>query len=366
MKNTFLITTLLATTSLATNAWADDINCYDCMTANNCPENSGCVRNTRGNPTSYYKIENGNLTLYGPSASDQSTQFSKWAFSTGSGVSDQLLPSTVTSITVSGNISMIQDSAFSGAKGLTSVDLRGVQTVDSDCFSATSVTDANLTGVRRVGGNAFTSLKNVDLTGVSWVEPYAFKSSSLTRVILPNSFFNEDGNLKDTISDTAFYYSGLNTIYCPQGKNCTGILGQYGLEVSNIITYTQDDAGVYTVGTKIYASALDLSKDIECSTGLQDCQIKALAYQGDKCKTNTECGNLIDMVEDSNYNCDSIAACSAYAKANNLSLANLSGGSGGNSGSSTGSGKRIYTVEEARQAVEAAGTETVNFRIRYK
>ncbi|MBP5615876.1 MAG: hypothetical protein J6X42_04945, partial [Alphaproteobacteria bacterium] len=29
-------------------------------------------------------------------------------------------------------------------------------------------------------------------------------------------------------------------------------------------------------------------------------------------------------------------------------------------------GKRIYTVEEARQAVEAAGTDTVNFRIRYK
>ena len=28
--------------------------------------------------------------------------------------------------------------------------------------------------------------------------------------------------------------------------------------------------------------------------------------------------------------------------------------------------KRIYTVEEARQAVEAAGTDTVNFRIRYK
>ena len=28
--------------------------------------------------------------------------------------------------------------------------------------------------------------------------------------------------------------------------------------------------------------------------------------------------------------------------------------------------KRIYTIEEARQAVEAAGTDTVNFRIRYK
>ncbi|MBR6327264.1 MAG: hypothetical protein IKR60_00105, partial [Alphaproteobacteria bacterium] len=29
-------------------------------------------------------------------------------------------------------------------------------------------------------------------------------------------------------------------------------------------------------------------------------------------------------------------------------------------------GKRIYTVEEARATVEAAGTDTVNFRIRYK
>ncbi|MBP5615894.1 MAG: hypothetical protein J6X42_05040, partial [Alphaproteobacteria bacterium] len=38
----------------------------------------------------------------------------------------------------------------------------------------------------------------------------------------------------------------------------------------------------------------------------------------------------------------------------------------GGTDSSAGSGKRIYTVEEARAAVEAAGTDTVNFRIRYK
>ncbi|MBP5616110.1 MAG: hypothetical protein J6X42_06180, partial [Alphaproteobacteria bacterium] len=72
--------------------------------------------------------------------------------------------------------------------------------------------------------------------------------------------------------------------------------------------------------------------------------------------------------------CNSITTCSAFAKdaANNINLASLygapAGGNGGTggTGSSTGSGKRIYTVEEARQAVEAAGTDTVNFRIRYK
>ncbi|MBP5615803.1 MAG: hypothetical protein J6X42_04565, partial [Alphaproteobacteria bacterium] len=62
-----------------------------------------------------------------------------------------------------------------------------------------------------------------------------------------------------------------------------------------------------------------------------------------------------------------IAVCSQYAKDNEIDLANVSlGGSGNAGGSTTGSGKRIYTVEEARQAVEAAGTDTVNFRIRYK
>ncbi|MBR6327284.1 MAG: leucine-rich repeat protein [Alphaproteobacteria bacterium] len=363
MKNKFFILGLVSTIALTTTAKAD-VNCYDCMTASNCPTDSGCQSKSNSYGSVYYRIDGSNMTVYGPTNDTTANVPSQSFFNYNAWTS--ILPPEVTSLDFSGNINTLGDRAFAGPNtNLTSVKLAGVQTVKQVAFQSAY------------------QLTSVDLEGVNAIENYAFQSTGLTSVVLPESFFNADGTRRRTdIPDYAFFSTPITKIYCPQGTNCTNIYGQNYISENNVIRYTRDsETGVYTVGDKIYATALDLtngvctgtgsnqtcvSNPIECTTGLRDCQIRALAYQGDKCKTNAECGNLIDMVSNSQYACDSITACSNYAKTNNLSLANLSGGSGGAGGSSAGSGKRIYTVEEARQAVEAAGTETVNFRIRYK
>ena len=373
MKKSFFVLSLMATTILSANAWADDVNCYDCMTASNCPENSGCQSRTNNYGTVYYKIDGTAMTVYGPTTGEAIT-VPEQSFVNTSPYWRTVIPSTVTSLDFTGNISSIGSSAFNETTSLTSINLSGIQQIGNSAFwGAHELSDLNLTGVQSIGGGAFQSsgLSSVDLTGVTSVGYYAFVGSYVNSVVFPASFFDEQGKLKSDISEGAF--GSGTTYYCPQGVQCK----------STAIRYTQDEeTGVYTVGDKMYASALDLTHractgtwsnsnktctndPIECTTGLRDCQIRALTYQGDKCKTSTECGNLIDMVSDSNYACDSITACSNYARTNNLSLTNLSSSLSG-TGSATGSGKRIYTVEEARAAVEAAGTETVNFRIRYK
>ena len=121
-----------------------------------------------------------------------------------------------------------------------------------------------------------------------------------------------------------------------------------------------------------------MQSDTTCAVDTGECAKKvAQAMAGSMhCATEQACANLLKMVSDENYDCNSITTCSAFAKdsANNINLASLygapAGGNGGNSGTTSGGEtqptRRIYTVEEARQAVEAAGTDTVNVRIRYK
>lgn len=344
MKNKSLILGLVSTIALTTTAKADNVNCYEyCKTqGNTCPDSGdGCRSRTYSSygTTVYYSIDDTVLTVYG-SANGIYTEIPtnmSWSSNIDAGV---------TSLRFQGNISNISTNAFVNSQWLTSVDLTNVKATN------------------------YWILEN---------------TRNLASVVLPDSFFDSQGNIKTSIKKDIFANSGVTTFYCPQGKTCSDYFT--GLSTTpTIISYTQDsETGIYTVGDKMYATALDLTNRIctgtgnnktctnsptECTTGIKDCQIKSLKYQGDKCTTERECSNLIDMVSDSQQPCDSISTCYALAKTSGLDLATLyeasTGSTGGAGGSSTGNSKRIYTVEEARQAVEAAGTDTVNVRIRYK
>ena len=113
-------------------------------------------------------------------------------------------------------------------------------------------------------------------------------------------------------------------------------------------SYTKDDNGVYKYGEPphYYSSA---DRMFSCLEG--------------------------DCIEEG---CETAESCAAVVAVRNVSTGGTDNGGAGGSGNGDNGGnvnnnsgsqsepKRIYTVEEARAAVEAAGTDTVNFRIRYK
>ena len=440
MKNKFLILTLLATTSLATNAWADDVNCYDyCTTAgNSCTDSGdGCrskvVYKYSGGPetgTVYYSLaghgtDKQALTVYGPTAEGSSASIPDYAF---------YFTSTFDELNIQGNITSIGTSAFEGAFGLKKVTIPN------------SVTSINEAAFYR--DNSLTNVTIPD--SITYIAGAAFRSSGLLSVNIPDSVtvidssaFGDCNNLRSAIvsdSVTSIGFNGFGqskllsivigenvtnihpsmslayipgTIFCPSLALCQN----KGSTDDHIQTYTKHADGVYELtnpdGTGLgifYASAEDMGKVTCTGTAIGTCSLtpnacasraqcavdaaaykdakaEQLAQNGVLCQTKAGCLKLMDMVsgvlkdEDGNtYVCgtsgagNSIANCSAYAKANNIALndpnpvnsGNSVGENGGSGGSSNGSGKRIYTIEEARQAVEAAGTETVNFRIRYK
>ena len=234
-----------------------------------------------------------------------------------------------------------------------------------DDGDSTSVADYAMSGYYL--GYTFTSMNfvgNVDIGMRS------FKGmTSLKSVVLPDSFF-DGGTLKNTINSQAFEESGLNTIYCPHDKVCPTTYFTGLSTTPTVVSYKEDEigTGVYIVGNEEpYSYYLSMSHiPADPCDDMKSCQIASLQAQGDKCITQIECQNLIDMVSSNDYNCNSITTCRALATTNGLDLANMSFSGTGGADSGTGSGKRIYTVEEARAAVEAAGTDTVNFRIRYK
>ncbi|MBR6327937.1 MAG: hypothetical protein IKR60_03565, partial [Alphaproteobacteria bacterium] len=180
-------------------------------------------------------------------------------------------------------------------------------------------------------------------------------------------------------------------IFCPN-QACKDKVTAAGYTGSNFVDYTKGTDGVYLVGDTMYASAEDMRARQNACTSEAQCREKVQEYKeakaasmagGTLCQTKQGCLNLMDLVASSTSckadEANSYANCSAAVKNGTITGVNLaaadpvpepevipSGGTGTGGGSSTGSGKRIYTVEEARQAVEAAGTETVNFRIRYK
>ena len=188
----------------------------------------------------------------------------------------------LTSVDLTG-LQSIPSSAFQGATSLTSVNLTGVQEIGGGAFADTGLTSVDLTGVQTIRYYAFsgaTGLTSVDLTGVQEIGQEAFSGATgLTSVVLPDSFFDEDGDFKADINKYAFDGSSVSTVYFPEGycgkntdclgyfKNCSGF-GKYGcidesqmFSESNFKTYSVDANGQIKVGNRTYASLNDLANN---------------------------------------------------------------------------------------------------------
>ena len=424
MKNTFLITTLLATTALATSAWADtctaksgncgtnctysiDTNCHLVVQGPTEEGQSGSIRDSAfsnlngGYPITSAEIK-GNITDIGSFAfsktyltsiaiPDGVTSIGAFAFLSATSLTSITIPDSVASISAGAfqgatsltnitlpnnpNFTSLSNDVFNNATSLTSITIpNSVTSIVSDAFKdATSLTSITIPdSVTSIGSEAFygaTSVTSLVIPdSVTSIGARAFASTGLTSLVIPDSV--------TSIPRYTFENMPSNgKLYCPTGLDCYSYTGYSG----RIISYTKNaETGVYTIGSKTYASAQDMQSNTTCAVDTGECAKKvAQAMAGSMhCATEQACANLLKMVSDENYDCNSIKTCSAFAKdsANNINLASLygapAGGNGGNSGTTSGGEtqptRRIYTVEEARQAVEAAGTDTVNVRIRYK
>ena len=389
MKNTFLIATLLATTALAVNAYADELTCagegdstctwsYDATTKTLTITGTGSMKNF--GPEGSITASQGVTYRAERPWNDISTEVEHVVVSgfTTIGARAFAAMSNLKSVNVIDSLQTINWGAFSSTSSLESVSLpSSLKTVGAWSFQTTGLQTISLpSGMTTIGNGAFrdaTSLISVTIPDtVTSIEASAFGNiSTLKSIVIPDSVTS----LGKTV---AWGVSG--TIFCASSTLCSGDAMQYFSGTKKI--YSIDENGVYKIGDTYYASAEDMSRvtctgtaastcslsPVACTEGYDKCKENALSQmvaKGSLCTTIQGCQNLIAMVSDSNYNCTTLVTCRNAVKAGTYNV-NLSEGAIVSSGSSTGIGKRIYTVEEARQAVEAAGTETVNFRIRYK
>ncbi len=283
MKKSQFICALMLSTFFATMARADDTSSLD-----NCARDAGesnCVE--IGNSGTYYALSgdegNQTMTIYGTKGSESNAAIvPDLAFLFYDGSWKSTVPEGVTSLKTSGNVNIGGD-AFEIATNLTSVDLTGVQTIGDYAFAqatgltghldlsgvqtigdaafenATGLTSVDLTGVQTIGEGAFngaTGLTSVDLTGVQTIGKKAFQDATgLKRIVISDSLLDADGNITG-IDATAFYRSGLDTIYCPKDNACG-----YSFQgvAPDIIPYSIDENGQIKAGGKTYASLDDLA-----------------------------------------------------------------------------------------------------------
>ncbi|MBR1915239.1 MAG: leucine-rich repeat domain-containing protein [Alphaproteobacteria bacterium] len=248
MRKTKFIFTLMLGCSLATMAKAAT-SFQNCDTAGL----GDCI--PIGVSGTYYALSgpegNKTMTIYGTTGEGSTASVPEYAFFDMSGLTSTL-PSGVTSLKTSGSVN-IGDGAFAGATGLTSVDLTGVQRIGESAFEgAEGLTSVDLTGVQSIGGWAFlgaTGLTgHLDLTGVETIGFAAFEGATgLTSVIISDSLLDTEGNILGYSCDvnnvcagidSSAFDSGLNTIYCPEGKTCGN---NFDISGDDIISYSKEN-----------------------------------------------------------------------------------------------------------------------------
>ncbi|MBP5615180.1 MAG: leucine-rich repeat domain-containing protein [Alphaproteobacteria bacterium] len=323
MKKSTFIFNLLATTAMATGAKAAVISgdgwSFD--------EETGLLKFEAAAANEYGLIDGCGGDLYNH---DGFSSYDVQRIEFGEGVkmvsnfNNDYSYSNIESVSFPSSLETVSSGAFQG----TSLSEVTFQNGTSDLEIGTSaflftytLTSLELPdNIKKIGADAFwqSGVTSLTIPDNVEIEDNAFTSSGVTTVVLGYNTTFDQYSPFDTMT---YDYDGQyiqTTVYCPDEacKNGLQDIGYKGI----IADYTKDSDGVYTSGGIMYASAEDMLQGSEKS-----------------CGTHDECVALI---------------------------ASLGGGTGGTSEQAVP--KRIYTVEEARQAVEAAGTDTVNFRIRYK
>ena len=393
MKNTFLITTLLATTALAVNAYADELTCAG-------EGDSTCTWSYDATTKTLTITGTGSMKDFGLSpliADDAATRASYEAQRPWNSIASQ-----VEHVVVSG-MDNIGSYAFHAMSNLKSVDITdSVTSINYAAFrNTTSLSSITLPDtLTTIEGWAFVGtakLQNIPLpTGVTSIGQSSFYMSGLTSIPLTEnltsidrSAFGKSTSLKALVipdSVTSLGYTAVwsvsGTVFCASSTLCSGNAMRDFSGTKQI--YSIDENGVYKIGDTYYASAEDMSRvtctgtaastcslsPVACTEGYDKCKENALSQmvaKGSLCTTIKGCENLIAMVSDSTYNCSSLTTCRNAVK-NGTYTVDLNEGAVAEvvTEEGTHTPKRIYTVEEARAAVEAAGTDTVNVRIRYK
>jgi len=171
-----------------------------------------------------------------------------------------------------------------------------------------------------------------------------------------STIYTGANHILNNIPDTQYRYLGMpneKTIFDYQGADNITSNTPYRQRY-----YLYDNNGNLVSSQTKTGANMDSAPSLICAAGYFDgCE----GYTQEAATFNYASAEVLDtIICVTGY----VAGCVSTPTNNGNSTGIVSGG--GTGGSSAGSGKRIYTIEEARQAVEAAGTDTVNFRIRYK
>ena len=395
MKNTLLMTTLLALFSFNVYAECDEEGYFDCG-------NTGDVR--------WYVSEDKTTLII--SGTGQTGNYEEEANPNYNGTTSQathrttatwgVYNDTVTKIEVSEGVTGIGKAVFEGFDQVTNVTLPNtLESIGHDSFNrTTSLTNvdfpSSLTslGISAFWGSGLTSVVVPDT--ITSIERGLFMSSDVTNVTIPDSitsigdwsFANtqalENLVIPDTvtqIADTAFTDSAA-TIYCAASSPCA----DKGSD--NIVQYEKDKSGALKIGEDYYATANDLMNNNKCAGGLTDsCVTAALSNKAQnlkskgKCSDDAECEALVNA----DYNGEILeVGGKKYASLQDLYDGNEivqepvypaiepTGDNGGSTGevspvaegifNRAERGKRIYTVQEAK---DAAGKKN-KVMIRYK
>jgi len=204
-------------------------------------------------------------------------------------------------------------------------------------------------------------LLTISGTGNHWPfgEQWRPKSytSSITQVVI------EEG-VKTLLSNSFLDMSQLTgSLVIPTSMTTIGFNAFKGTRFTNItipdsVSSIGTDAFYDVTPQELTISASKLQKYLEANGGFAS-NANITCTSGDCTSTLTQW----DAVHGTHYASN---VTITIPSASTTQQGSATGGGTGGADSGTNSGKRIYTVEEARQAVEAAGTDTVNVRIRYK
>ena len=310
MKNTFLITTLLASVAFVSNAVAGG-SCGD-----NCT----------------WDLTDGVLTISGTGDMDDFRDYDNnvpaapWK--------DQM--DSITSVQVSNGITSIGDSAFYGARSLTSINIPdSVTSIGNSAFNgARSLTSINIpAGVTSIGDGAFmsaSSLTSITIpAGVTSIEKFAFYgASSLTSINIPDSV--------TSIGEAAFDGArSLTSINIPDSVTSIGN-GAFN-DARSLTSITIPDTAA--LGINLFRRTNLNNGTLHCAGVLAQCQANM--------RNAGYADGTYNMVQ-APYSKKQADGSRVYYDAN---------------GKLTGfTGKRIYTVEEATKVSGERNT----FKIRYK